>query len=254
VAQAPDITGVSGNTPIFGFSDTPVMGTITGFLGNEPFRIAGLITGAGVSGGSEPYQYAMSYTQPSGSGGQSYAAGYNAGLLLPVGFPYPPGYMISDGVTPGGVFPTGNVTGAQNIKIQPTVSGVNRQKFVTIMKFTVTCGATAGSFNCALGTVDSSTVPNSSFPLWPYIGLAHDLTPLANETMLANEVRSFVIFRLDILDNAFMSGNAIIPTWPNWKMNPNQTNLLWPGILPVFNNTGSVPLSVSNVFAIGFAC
>ena len=247
----PDVTGNSGNTPIFGFNDTPDIGTVTGYVGNTPVTLRGL-----GGGGSEPFQYAMAYTQPSGSGVITYPAGFNQGMTLPIGFPYPPGYKISDGVTPGGIFPTGNVVGAQNIKIQPPPSGSGRMKFVTILKMTVACGATAGAFSAILGTIDSSTNPDpgGSFPLWPYIGLAHDLTPLVSANVPANSALNYYLFRLDVLDNTLLVDQFKIPTWPTWQMNPNSTNLLWPGILPIFTNTGTVSLNVSNVFAIGFAC
>jgi hypothetical protein len=72
--------------------------------------------------------------------------------------------------------------------------------------------------------------------------------------MAANETRSFVIFRMDVVDNTLLSPADQIPTWPNWKMNPSQVNLLWPGIAIIFVNTGAVSLNVSSIFAIGFSC
>jgi hypothetical protein len=243
------VTGNAGNNFVQGFNDQPEVGIISGTVGNTPFTVRGI---AGT--GSEPFGFATSYTSPSGAAAQVVPAGYNSGLLLPTGLAYPPGYKVSDGVTPGGIFPSGNVSGSAPIKIQPPSQGYGRQKFVTVVKFVVSCGASPGGFNCILGTTDSSTVPDPGLPLWPFLGVAHDLTPLPQETMLANMTRSFTIFRMDVVDNTLLSPADQVPTWPNWKMNPSQASLLWPGIAIIFNNTGGVSLNVSNVFAVGFSC
>jgi hypothetical protein len=249
MARAPDVTGNAGNAFVLGFNDSPQVGIISGTVGNTPFTVRG-IAGAG----SEAFGFATSYTWPSGAAAQVVPAGYNSGLLLPTGLPYPPGYKVGDGVTPGGVFPSGNVSGIVPIKIQPPFQGYGRQKFVTLAKFTVNCGGTPGGFYCTLGTTDSSTVPDPGLPLWPFLGVAHDLPPLPSETMSANETRSFVVFRMDVVDNSLLSPADQVSTWPNWKMNPSQSSLLWPGIAIIFVNTGGVSLNVSNIFAVGFSC
>jgi len=186
-------------------------------------------------------------------------------LQLPVGTNYPTNYKVSDGVTVGGVIATGVVSGQHPIRIQPTISGVGRLKHAIFGKILVTTGGTAGKFQCGFGTTASSTNPVTSgnFPLWPYIGVGHDLTPATGATDIdvpANTTVSYTFHRIDIVDNDFMgtaSDPQFITTYPNWQMNTCSTAgtsfLLFPAICPIFSNTGSSSLTVSAVHCIAFS-
>lgn len=207
---------------------------------------------AGGTAGTVTWDWQQLYFDPAGYTARVLAAGFASELPIAAGA-WPVNYRISDGVTPGGVIATGTNNGTQLIRIQPTISGVGRLKFIVECKFTVVnLSGSAGAFVAALG-VSHTNGPNK--PMYPYLGVAHELATLSHRpvTVPANSAIVYNCSRLDIVDNAFQSDQPI-PGWPNWQLQlATDGSLLYPAVDVEFGNQGSVPLTVMDMFLYGFA-
>lgn len=180
---------------------------------------------------------------------------YGRALCLQKGAPYPAGYRVANGQPGGGYAPSGAVaTGNEPIKLSMPTKGVGVIKFFSTSQIWVQNpdASRTGSFVCGLGVAD---VNGPSFPQWPAIGVGHylemegmpALTVRPGDTVLSS------LTRLDIVDNAFMSGADAIPTWPNWEMKVNETTKLFPAVAPMFQNRGQTALKVMGFWGIAYA-
>lgn len=197
-----------------------------------------------------PFDWPQVYADPANYTSRVLQPGYNSGIPIAAGA-FPPGYRVANGTNGGGFPATGAVSdGTLPIRLQPPPSGVDRLKFVVNLKVTVVNSSpTMGSFSVILGTTASS---GPSMPLYPYLGVAHDLFPLHPVNILQGTALQINTFRMDVVDIALLPG---IPGWPNWTMLIDPTgSLLYPAVCPLFQNLGTVPLTVMDVFAFGFAC
>lgn len=197
---------------------------------------------------SYQFQYAMMYLDLKGTK-RTINPGFNSGLTISKG-KYPPGYKVSNG-QPGGAYPSGDSNGTLPIRIVPVINGTGMLLFHTEFRIRVkNTGNQDGSFYCSLGTTSSSTTPDNGRPLYPYIGLCHDIDNTTPETIGPGEVKNHTGFRLDIVDDAY----ADVQNWPNWSVNPSSTTTkLHPAICPIFYNKGTEVLEVSDVFVLGKA-
>lgn len=218
-------------------------------------EISALQATLGVGGevGTFPWTYSALYADPANYTGRVVAAGASAYLSIASGA-WPPGYKVSDGTTVGGVFPTGTNNGTLPIRIQPPITGVGRLKCVTLFKAVIiNQGSVAGSFALGLGVNNSS---QANKPMYPYLGVGHDLS-IGTETPITiqpNEAKSFICFRLDVVDNALVQDTPIA-TWPVWTMNLSESGtLLYPAVDAEFINHGTTSLMINNILAWGVAC
>lgn len=215
----------------------------------------GISTSGGGGTGTVPFDWTATYGDPPGYLSRIIAAGASSDINIAVGA-FPANYRISNGVTVGGIFATGTSAGNLPIRIQPTISGIGVLKFVSQCYMTiVNNNGVAGSFKWGLG-VTSVNGPNK--PMYPYLGVNHapgpQLSSLQPITILPNISMVVYQFRMDVVDNALESDQPI-PNWPNWTLVPSPApNLLYPAVAPGIINTGTVPLIVTDVTAMGFAC
>lgn len=163
---------------------------------------------------------------------------------------YPPGYRIANG-QPGGAWASGQQNGTLPIKMIAPTKGTGRCHFVTQCKvLVINKSSSTRNFCLGLGVADPG--PDNGFPMDNFIGSAHDLGvwegQMSNESIGPNEIRTVTCFRLDIVDNDFHA----VSTWPNWVLNVNSGNKLWPGVVPLMT-VEQGELDVGDVFLIGYA-
>jgi hypothetical protein len=206
-------------------------------------------------GGQSNYQWSWSMVLRDPPHYTRTQTGKGKGINIPTGN-YPPGYKVANG-QPGGGWPTGQSNGTLPIKLIPPTSGNGRCHFITHFKFLVVNKESAvRKFCIGLGVSDVVSDPGGGGrPMYPYLGCAHDLGvwegQMSFETIQPGESRLCTGFRLDMVDNAF-SQDLPIPDWPNWTLNVNAGNKLWPGVTPLMTvETGS--LEVQDAFLIGYA-
>lgn len=177
--------------------------------------------------------------------------GFNDSLKISPGA-WPPGYRVPNGQVGGG-YPTGAANGTEPILIMPPPKGTGRLQFHSMAKVVITNPNTnqIGKFTCGIG-VGYVNGPNR--PMFPYLGAAHDLEPrdMRPETVSPGETRSTTMFRTDFIDNTMNGGSANFPNWPDWEMKPNEQTKMYPALVIVFMNRGSVNLQVGNIFAYGW--
>lgn len=208
--------------------------------------------GTGGDIGSPPWDWSQVVADPANYVGRVIAAGAAVYLSIASGA-WPPGYRISDGVTVGGVFPSGSSPGTNPIRIQPPIKGVGRLKCITTFKAVVVnnSSSSVGSFAFGLGV---NNISQSNMPMYPYLGVAHDLSTSSASaiTIQPGERLNFTATRLDVVDNVLNPG---IPNWPTWTMNLSESGtLLYPAVDAEFQNRGTTSLTVTDVFAYSFSC
>jgi hypothetical protein len=210
-------------------------------------------------GSMESYQWAwnMNYNDPKKYTGRVVNAGWHGALGL-AKTKFPPGYKIPNG-QPGGGFPASGAvpTGNEPIRLCPPIKGTGRIMFVTNLTMTVVNNSSQeGRMTYGLG-VTYVNGPNK--PMYPYLGVCHGLETLDDSAKLdefpPNSTKIVhCSIRMDLMDNAFQSDQPI-PGWPNWELVLSTDGKeMYPAVSPTVNNSGSVPLTVMDIFGFGYVC
>jgi hypothetical protein len=183
-------------------------------------------------------------------------AAYNDVLYLTNAFP--PGYKVSDGVTPGGVYPTNQTPSSYPIVLWPENNGTGPYRFKTEVSMVVQNNSSGTAFFAAnLGVAFPSGPVPANQPMWPYLGVAHVADGINTYPLMSlqpRETKYVVIQRMDLVSNLFLGPGGVAPNWPMWQVETCQTPGLglqmYPGVCISFRTTTEA-VTVGEIQAIG---